>query len=153
MSAWELLHRVAETSPCQELKCKKALVKGTDGRIACLVLVVGMKDGPEAIFGNPVLVLVVDHFPNARLYYELGALVAGEHGDVNGGSCQCRRVLGVQNRISLGMDHIGVLGFQFVSICSLFCPRQFSIMAPSREPIVANAQNDLVSSDYASPYL
>lgn len=51
---------------------------------------------PESIPGSDVLVLIEDHLPDARLDDELGTLVAGEHGDIDGSTGEGWRVFSIE---------------------------------------------------------
>lgn len=96
-----------------------------------------------------MLVLIEDHLSDASLNDELGALIAWEHGDIDGSSRKGRCILGIEDRVGLSMHHIGVLCLQFAAIGGNFGPRQTSIMAAPGEAVVADAKNDLIPADNA----
>ena len=104
---------------------------------------------PETVLGGNVLVLIEDHLSDASLDDELGTLIAGEHGDIDGSTRKRGRVFSIEYRVGLCMHNIGVLGLQLAPICCYFGPGQASIMATPWKAVVPNAKNDLVSAHNA----
>ena len=104
--------------------------------------------GPRAAPGGPptALVLEVHDLADPALDDELGALIAGEHGDVDRRPSQRRAVL-VHNGIHLRVANVRVLRFEGVACSALLGPGKCGVAATSWKPIIANAQNNTISTN------
>ena len=96
-----------------------------------------------------VLVVVVNDLPDARLDDGLGALVAGEQGDVDPRPLEV--IVGaVEDGVQLGVADVHIFGVQRLALAA---PGHGVVVAAHGHPVVAQGQDLVLGADDAGPHL